>query len=295
MAYTLPAGVTTPAEIRAYQQKMNAAGASLAVDGKWGDQTQAAYKAYSEKEAQKATVQSLLDQAKNASANIGAAYDAAGSQYSAAANAAYNATKSNYESQQAKLGDQYDTVRNQAYVNARLKAVGNNEQLASQGLAGNMYDPAQSGVSETSRIAENTAMRNDINTATTQEQAAKDEIANAITQAGYTRDQQVAEQLASLATQKAQAQSTAESNSITQALQLMQYQNSLNQTTAKKSSGGTTTYRPDVMETAKTLIDMTASKEAALNNIAKWRSTYESALGKAGTKQLENLIKKEIQ
>lgn len=37
--------------------------------------------------------------------------------------------------------------------------IGNNERLAARGLAGNLYDYARSGTSETSRIAQDVAMR----------------------------------------------------------------------------------------------------------------------------------------
>ena len=49
--------------------------------------------------------------------------------------------------------------RNDVYTNSRLSAIGNNERLAARGLAGNLYDYARSGTSETSRIAQDVAMR----------------------------------------------------------------------------------------------------------------------------------------
>ena len=49
--------------------------------------------------------------------------------------------------------------RNDVYINSRLSAIGNNERLAARGLAGNLYDYARSGTSETSRIAQDIAMR----------------------------------------------------------------------------------------------------------------------------------------
>ena len=49
------------------------------------------------------------------------------------------------------------------YGNARISAIGNNENLANRGLAGGLYQNNISGVSESSRIAQNTAMRNSLN------------------------------------------------------------------------------------------------------------------------------------
>jgi lysozyme family protein len=239
--YTTPAGVNDRAAVTAYQQKLKNAGYDIKVDGVWGPQTDAANSAYAQKEQQINYIQNLLSQAQSSASRVGASYDAAGRQYTASQDAALASTKASLQNQKEQLGDQYNAVRSQAYVNARLQSIGNNEKLAAQGLAGNMYDDARSGVSETSRITENTAMRNDINTATKQEQAAKDEIAQAIIQAQFTRDQNVANQLASLAVQKASARASAESNAAQQILQLLQYQDSITPTTtttSKKGNGG---------------------------------------------------------
>lgn len=235
--YTTPEGVNDRAAVTAYQQKLKNAGYDIDVDGVWGPQTNTANNSYTQKEQQTNYIQNMLSQAQSSASRVGASYDAAGRQYTAAQDAALSSTKASLQNQKEKLGDQYDAVRSQAYVNARLQSIGNNEKLAAQGLAGNMYDDAQSGVSETSRITENTAMRNDINAATNQEQAAKDEIAQAIIQAQLTRDQNVANQLASLTVQKASAKASAESNAAQQMLQLLQYQDSITPKT-------TTTTRP---------------------------------------------------
>jgi hypothetical protein len=56
-----------------------------------------------------------------------------------------------------------DDSRSDAYVNSRLSAIGNNEQLANQGLAGNLYGSNLSGISESSRIKQDTALQNNIN------------------------------------------------------------------------------------------------------------------------------------
>ena len=142
----------------------------------------------------------------NFSGGLSGQYAAAGQSYSAAMEAAYQAQKAQLEKQAQELARQYEGLRTQSYVNGRLGSIGNNEMLAAKGLAGNLYQGTQSGVSETSRVAQDIAMRNNINLASTQEQAAKDDIAAQILQAGYTKDIQVAQYMADLAIQQAQAE-----------------------------------------------------------------------------------------
>lgn len=50
-------------------------------------------------------------------------------------------------------------ARSNVYTGARVSAIGNNEILASKGLSGGLYQNSTSGVSETSRIAENLNLR----------------------------------------------------------------------------------------------------------------------------------------
>lgn len=69
----------------------------------------------------------------------------------------------------ANLKTQADADRSGAYVNARVSAIGNNEQLASQGLAGGLYQNPTSGMSETSRIRQDTALGNNLNAVTMQQ------------------------------------------------------------------------------------------------------------------------------
>lgn len=56
-----------------------------------------------------------------------------------------------------------DANRSAAYVNSRIGAIGNNEMLAMQGLAGNMYGNPASGMSETSRVNQDVALGNNLN------------------------------------------------------------------------------------------------------------------------------------
>ena len=86
-------------------------------------------------------------------------YDKQLAAYKAALQAGYDAQANSIAAQAAKLKDQYNTSRNDIYTNSRLSAIGNNERLAARGLSGNLYDYARSGTSETSRIAQDVAMR----------------------------------------------------------------------------------------------------------------------------------------
>lgn len=129
-------------------------------------------------------------------------YNNAANNQKKAIQSAYDASVAQYNAQLPKIKEEYDTIRSDAYKNARLSAIGNNEQLAAQGLSGNLYSRPQSGYTETSRIAQDVAMRNDLNAANRQEQSQKDEIAQQILQAGYTKDINIANALAEIEMQK---------------------------------------------------------------------------------------------
>lgn len=86
-------------------------------------------------------------------------YDKQLEAYKEALQAGYDAQANSIAAQAEKLKNQYNTSRNDIYTNSRLSAIGNNERLAARGLAGNLYDYARSGTSETSRIAQDVAMR----------------------------------------------------------------------------------------------------------------------------------------
>ena len=86
-------------------------------------------------------------------------YDKQLAAYKAALQAGYDSQAQAIAAQAAKLKDQYNASRNDIYTNSRLSAIGNNERLAARGLAGNLYDYARSGTSESSRIAQDVAMR----------------------------------------------------------------------------------------------------------------------------------------
>lgn len=221
--YTPPAGVTDAEQVKQIQQQLTQAGYNIGrtgADGIWGKNTQAAYDAYNAASG-KGSIWSAPAGGAYAGMsggyalpsvptyNIGAAYDSAAAQYKAALDAAYNAQKADIDAQAAKLGDQYNAIRSQAYTNARLNAIGNNEVLAAKGLAGNLYDSPVSGASETSRVNQDIGMRNDINSATRQEQAERDNLALELLQAGYTRDVEYAKWMADMLIAKANAEQAA--------------------------------------------------------------------------------------
>lgn len=87
------------------------------------------------------------------------AYDNQLKSFKTALQSAYDSQAAANISAQNKVKSQFDAARSNAYTNARLSAIGNNERLAALGLAGNIYDHSRSGTSETNRIAQDIAMR----------------------------------------------------------------------------------------------------------------------------------------
>lgn len=90
------------------------------------------------------------------------AYDNQLAAYQKALQANYDAQANSIANQLEQSRQQYIGNRNNAYTNARLSAIGNNERLAALGLAGNLYDYARSGTSETSRITQDVNLRKNI-------------------------------------------------------------------------------------------------------------------------------------
>ena len=135
-------------------------------------------------------------------------YDNIAKARKAALDSAYEAQKATIDAQRPQLEQQYQNLRSQTYANARLNAIGNNEALAANGLAGNLYSAPTSGYSETSRIAENNALRNALASANQQQALATTALDNQILQAGLTRDQAYQSQLADLEAQRLNAAQT---------------------------------------------------------------------------------------
>ena len=112
--------------------------------------------------------------------------------------------KEQESAQKASIQGDYNDKRNDTYVNARLSAIGNNENLAASGLAGGLYDYAKSGISETSRIAQDNTLRNNINNLNTSEQQDIDEVSLEALLARYDADKELANDTADLLMQKAE-------------------------------------------------------------------------------------------
>lgn len=136
-------------------------------------------------------------------------YAAAANSYRAALDSAYAREKAGLESQAKALSAEYEKTRKNAYANSRLSAIGNNEAMASLGLAGSLYAGPLSGASESSRVRQDVALRANLSEADRQEQAAKDTIAQKIVEAGYTRDAELAKWLAELYAAQASAEQQA--------------------------------------------------------------------------------------
>ena len=84
----------------------------------------------------------------------------------------YNALEMAQKQQEATLNQQKDPIKQDAaklrgdtYTSSRVSAIGNNEVLAQKGLAGSVYKDPRSGYSETSRVRQDTALRNALNAA----------------------------------------------------------------------------------------------------------------------------------
>lgn len=225
------ASMTTD-QVKAWQTTLKNAGYDPGeIDGVWGTNTQAAYNAYTAAKTAGSSaalggagsinysdiastadwsqpVTSSQPSAQTSSqyagsglptiptVDVSGAYQNARDQYQKYLNKAYESTQADTNAQAAKLKQQYDAARGQANINARLSAIGNNEALAANGLAGNMYASPTSGMSESSRIAQDVALRNNVNSQTLQENSARDELALQLIQAGYTRDINYAQYLA---------------------------------------------------------------------------------------------------
>lgn len=126
-------------------------------------------------------------------------YEQAKKEQQKAQDAAYNSAVSELNTQSDKLSQQYDSARQQIYRNSLISAQGAREVMAARGLT-------SSGVSETSNIRRQIALQNSLNQANLQEQNQKNDIAQKIIQAGYTRDQNMAQYLAQAILSKSNAQ-----------------------------------------------------------------------------------------
>jgi len=105
---------------------------------------------------------------------------------------AYKSIDELYDGEQSKINSQYDNglsaiesqsaldaakakqdtldIANKAYTTSKINQVGNNEALASMGLSGALYQAPTSGYSENSRVQQDIAMNNNIQSADRQGQ-----------------------------------------------------------------------------------------------------------------------------
>lgn len=111
-------------------------------------------------------------------------YEEMARQRKAALDQAYQAQMAQLTQQGEALTGTYDDVRKSAYSNSRVSALGNNEALAASGLSGNAYGMPVSGYSETSRVAQNTALGSALNQATRDEASAKNAVRSQMGTAG---------------------------------------------------------------------------------------------------------------
>ena len=141
---------------------------------------------------------STVDYANSTDPNAAAlkAYDNQLNAYKAALQAAYDSQAAANAEAQKRVKSQYDAARSDAYSNARLSAIGNNERLAALGLAGNLYDYARSGTSETSRIAQDVSMRKSLSALDQGQAAAHSEYELALLQAQREADMNYANKVA---------------------------------------------------------------------------------------------------
>lgn len=147
-------------------------------------------------------------------------YDNQLNAYKAALQSAYDSQAAANLNAQNKLKSQYDAARSNVYTNNRLSAIGNNERLAALGLAGNLYDYARSGTSETSRIAQDVSMRKSLSSLDQGQADAYSEYQLALLQAQKEADMNYANKVAEVEAAK------------------IPYQMALAQALATVSSGG---------------------------------------------------------
>lgn len=148
------------------------------------------------------------------------AYDNQLKSFKTALQSAYDSQAAANISAQNKVKSQFDSARSNVYTNARLSAIGNNERLAALGLAGNIYDHARSGTSETNRIAQDIAMRRSLSSLDQGQADAYNEYQLALLQAQKEADMNYANKVAEVEAAK------------------IPYQVALTQALATVSSGG---------------------------------------------------------
>jgi hypothetical protein len=112
--------------------------------------------------------------------------------YTSAYDTLYKAYQYNLEQSKPAVKSAYDAARGGAYATARVSALGNNENLANAGLAGNAYAAPKSGYSESARIAQDVALQNNLNAMNSEERSAIQEIMQAMQKAQTQRTADIA-------------------------------------------------------------------------------------------------------
>ena len=99
----------------------------------------------------------------------------------------YNQSMFDMNAQQPLIKEAYDNARGQTYAGSRVSAIGNNEQLANMGVAGNMYASPKSGYSETARVRQDTQLQGDLNALSREQRGAVQSLQQAMQQAQMER------------------------------------------------------------------------------------------------------------
>lgn len=107
-----------------------------------------------------------------------------------------------------------DDNRSQTYVNSRISAIGNNERLANQGLAGGLYGNPTSGKSESSRIQQDVALGNNLNAVNRQQSSLEAQARNAVATGLADNQMEMAKTIAQLRQQQAQNERAEFTNTI---------------------------------------------------------------------------------
>lgn len=101
-----------------------------------------------------------------------ASYKKAAAQQKGAYDILFKANQQQTQAQIPNINKAYDTARGGTYAGARVSALGNNEALANMGLAGNAYTAPKSGYSETSRVYQDVALQNRLNSLSAEQRTA---------------------------------------------------------------------------------------------------------------------------
>ena len=120
----------------------------------------------------------------------------------------------NYNSSLGDIKQSSDDNRSGVYVNSRLSAIGNNEQLASQGLASGLYGNPTSGRSESSRINQDVALGNNINAVNRQQTALETQAKNLMNSGIVDNQLEMAKVIAEMKANQSQMEKSEFTNTI---------------------------------------------------------------------------------